>query len=271
MFHTYPTEDLRLKKSVLRGLSATVEIAMIKDDLLAQGVQALEVRQLTHRESEGVRRPMPLFVVTTSLHNNDENKQIHLVERVCHHRVSVEQYRGPQGPRQCFNCQQFGHSSLFCTLPPVCFKCANSHKSADCLKPKDIPALCCNCSEAHPASYRKCSAFLRASDARPHTSATPSRRAQKKSVSNRQPPPAPPAAWIQPNHSFADVVNNINRPPQAPRPRLEPRPTSDQTKPPVWEIIANIADALTTLSSDPVIATLALLLKTLVTESQNGG
>jgi hypothetical protein len=172
LFYTYPSEEQRQAKLVLRGLNATIPIEEIERDLVAQGVKVMGVRQLLHRdgglddgspEVEGWSRRMPLFVVTVPHH--EPGTPIHLVTEVCHHRVSVEKYRGVSGPRQCFNCQFFGHSSVFCHLPPVCFKCAGNHPSAQCRKPANVPATCSNCKGDHTASYRGCPAFHEAADA----------------------------------------------------------------------------------------------------------
>lgn len=271
MFHTFPTDDMRLKKTVIRGLSATVDVELIKNDLKLQDVKFIEIRQLTHRVEQGVRRPMPLFVITTNVH--DEGKPIHLVEKICHHRITLERYRGPQGPRQCFNCQQFGHSSAFCTLPPSCFKCALTHKSSDCPKPLTEPALCINCKQSHPASYRKCPAFLQAADSMAPRGTYSSRRINKKTIPSRATPSA--SVYVSEGATFADMVSNTRRPrtyhshnstPPGPPATYSTEHTNPPTnqppdQAPVWTILSYIAEALPRLSTDPTIALLANLLK----------
>lgn len=62
------------------------------------------------------------------------------------------------GPPQCFNCQQYGHSSAFCHLLPLCVRCSDEHRG-NCPGPRAAPAKCCNCSGSHPANYRGCDSF----------------------------------------------------------------------------------------------------------------
>ncbi|GIY86504.1 nucleic-acid-binding protein from transposon X-element [Caerostris extrusa] len=45
---------------------------------------------------------------------------------------------------------------IFCSRNPVCVKCAGPHKSGNCPKPKDSPACCALCKDAHTANYSGC-------------------------------------------------------------------------------------------------------------------
>ena len=75
--------------------------------------------------------------------------------------MQVRTFDPRPGPSQCFNCQRFGHSSLFCHQPPRCVRCAEPHRGCD--KPLTwFTAKCCNCDGAHPANYRGCPTFIAA-------------------------------------------------------------------------------------------------------------
>lgn len=81
-------------------------------------------------------------------------------------RVAVHDYI--EQPR-CFKCQAFGHISTKCpSTQDTCSWCAgNGHSQGNCKK-KELPPKCINCHAAgirrccdHPASSKKCPAYLR--------------------------------------------------------------------------------------------------------------
>ena len=60
---------------------------------------------------------------------------------------------------QCFNCQNFGHTSKHCHSAPVCIFCGEKGhrvKEGKCTRRN---ARCYNCKEQHAASYRGCKAY----------------------------------------------------------------------------------------------------------------
>lgn len=71
-------------------------------------------------------------------------------------RVKIENFKTGKLIPQCKRCQRYGHTQRFCQRNPVCVKCAGNHATDTCNKPKNIPAKCSNCAEAHPANYRGC-------------------------------------------------------------------------------------------------------------------
>jgi len=48
--------------------------------------------------------------------------------------------------RQCFNCEQWGHTQSVCEKTVKCSICADTHQTMDCLKKR---VLCVNCGQAH--------------------------------------------------------------------------------------------------------------------------
>ena len=61
-------------------------------------------------------------------------------------------------PTRCFQCQKFGHGKTQCRGGLVCFRCsAEGHEGFDCNK----TIKCCNCNEAHMASSKDCSFFIK--------------------------------------------------------------------------------------------------------------
>jgi len=50
--------------------------------------------------------------------------------------------------RQCFNCEQWGHTQSVCEKTAKCSICADTHQTMDCLKKR---VLCMNCEQTHKA------------------------------------------------------------------------------------------------------------------------
>lgn len=287
-FFTFPRPDQKLRKLVIRGLSATVQLEDIKEDLTSQGFRFVDIRQLFHRPVNGERRPMPLFVVATMATDSGRDNSLANVERICHHRVSIEKYRGPQGPRQCYNCQAYGHSSSFCNLPPACFKCARTHASKDCTKPATTPAECINCKGDHPASSRRCPVYLRVRDQQAQTGQSThfTKRLNKKSTSPQLPTNLT-QSYTRQGLSYATATstkepspNNHNSqpPPLLGRTNNQPSPlpphyqgqTNTGPSPKVWALMFNIIEAILELPPNPIITTLARMLREMTLQYQNG-
>ncbi|GJQ79525.1 hypothetical protein Trydic_g16372 [Trypoxylus dichotomus] len=64
---------------------------------------------------------------------------------------------GEEGPSEPMPpLQLYGHGQRNCHATPVCVKCAGPHQTAECTKPRDVPAKCALCSGPHTGSYRGC-------------------------------------------------------------------------------------------------------------------
>lgn len=89
-------------------------------------------------------------------------EEVYGLQNFLHLRVLVCTLELQPGPLQCFNCQRFGHCSLFWNHPPHCVRCATPHRG--CCKPTTgFMAICCNCGD-HPANYRGSRDFIAAMD-----------------------------------------------------------------------------------------------------------
>ncbi|CAF4947130.1 unnamed protein product [Pieris macdunnoughi] len=109
--------------------------------------------------------------------------------------VTIEAWRGKQGPAQCHRCQSFRHSSVNCHKRMACVRCAGEHRAADCTRPKDVPATCANYGGPHPACHSTCP--VRKEEERNRRSGTCARtapsgplRQRRNNPSNIQHPPA---------------------------------------------------------------------------------
>ncbi|XP_016659681.1 uncharacterized protein LOC107883677 [Acyrthosiphon pisum] len=82
-----------------------------------------------------------------------ENKSIYIGMTRCRCKVH-------SSTSQCYNCQQYGHTSLRCEQKvPTCRHCAGAHDSHEC---KDEAVKCANCKVPHKASSAACKARTQA-------------------------------------------------------------------------------------------------------------
>ncbi|KAK9703788.1 hypothetical protein QE152_g29071 [Popillia japonica] len=76
-------------------------------------------------------------------------------------RVYYEPHISKRELIQCKKCQAWGHATTNCHLNVVrCVKCADKHRSFECAKSREEPAVCCNCGRNHPASSVECPAYI---------------------------------------------------------------------------------------------------------------
>lgn len=277
-FHTYPTGEVKTRRFVLRGLSARQSADDVRNDLIDGGYAVRTVTQMTGPGPQHV--PIPLFVVTT-LVSPDAPSLVDL--RVLgHSRVTVEPYKGAKGPTMCFNCQRFNHTSTFCNVGPRCFKCAEGHSGRDCKKSPLVPAKCVNCGGDHPASYRKCPAYLRAAS-----------QHLKPTIPRERPTARPlPATKARPGHSYSAAVCPVLTVQQSPSEgrtmiqlptQTDPRPSRAARSPPqpltespppmssaTYGMILDICKALASMTTDPIISMMVTTIASLVEGRFNG-
>ncbi|GBO09145.1 Nucleic-acid-binding protein from transposon X-element [Araneus ventricosus] len=149
---TFELPEQQQLKVVIRGLPPNEDIKDIELELIKHGLQPTNIAPMRHRMSGN---SMPLYLVLLSKVNHNV-ADIYKIDTIGSYKVSFEPLRRKGIPGQCFNCQEFWHSSRFCTRDAVCVKCAGPHESKSCTKPKDTPAKCGNCSGDHTANFSGC-------------------------------------------------------------------------------------------------------------------
>lgn len=277
-FHTFSTPEEKLNKYVVRGLPVNCDTTIIKTELLSQGFKVQTVSQILKPTSE--KTPLPLFTVT--LKRTEDNNAISSLRLLYYHRVTVEIYRGSKGPLQCFRCQRFGHSNLFCQNITRCFKCAGYHESRACIKLPTVPCLCVNCDEAHPASYRKCEAYIRAMNNVSAPRHAPANRQNSNSIhtgrqqNTREPPRV--TRERQHNLSYSNVASGLTNPTL--QPPIHPQPQQQRSRDTVplpqqndiWSTIDIISEAIAnTAGVPPTIQILLTMLVQLVRSQKPNG
>ncbi|KAJ2939401.1 hypothetical protein O0L34_g10833 [Tuta absoluta] len=173
-FLTYTRKDERTPKVVVKGLPDYAD-EVISDELKKLGFDGVTVTKLKSAKNKNPQCP-PFLI---QLANGASLENFRKIRYLCHCVVKIEKYKPKLTGTQCFRCQEFGHSSRNCNMPPRCVKCTEAHATSDCHKiDRKEPAQCCNCKEAHPANYSKCSARLSYLE-----------KTKQKKVAERRPPP----------------------------------------------------------------------------------
>jgi hypothetical protein len=150
LFYTYQLREDKPYRFVIRGLHNSVSEDEIKEELHALGH---EVRRVTNVLSRN-KVSLPLFFV--DIEPNSNNAKVFDIETLLYSRVKIEEPRNRRQIVQCKNCQRYGHTRSYCTLPSRCVKCAEHHDTKTCSKSSDTPATCALCNGQHPSNYRGC-------------------------------------------------------------------------------------------------------------------
>lgn len=120
-------------------------------------------------------------------------------------KIIVESYK-KTGPSQCHRCQRFGHGSLNCGHAPRCVKCACTHLTNECVKPRDQAPTCSNCNGAHTANYRGCPSYTEIISSVSKNKLHPSVPTPIQLAS----PPVQPPLVSPPNHKNPTHLNYAN-------------------------------------------------------------
>lgn len=144
----------RPKKVVLYGLPSDLLISKISEALTSHGFNIIEVANMKKYDPQTkTKTGMNMHLI--SLSPTPNWNLIYNATDILGFHVNVKSYY-KKGPRQCFRCQRFNHSSVLCRLPPRCLKCSLGHLTKNCTKPVTEPAKCCLCQGNHTANFQKC-------------------------------------------------------------------------------------------------------------------
>lgn len=152
-FHTFTRKDEKTLKAVIRGLPSNVE-EDLPEELTGLGFPECKVTKL----KSSAETSNALFLV--QLPPGSDILKFKKIRYICSCVVEIEKFKPKQHyGTQCFRCQDFGHTSRNCNLPPRCVKCTGTHLTKDCPNGEASKKVqCCNCKEFHAASYRQCPA-----------------------------------------------------------------------------------------------------------------
>lgn len=155
-FYTYQLKTSKGLTVVIKGIEKSCNMDDIKEALEVAGFEVKNIHNIINRFKE----PQPLFRVELQPDSKKlkrgEVHPIYNLRYLMHRRIYVEEPRKSNGPIQCTNCQEYGHTKTYCKLPSVCVICGDLHTTSVCNKPKNDSNVkkCSNCGENHTANYR---------------------------------------------------------------------------------------------------------------------
>ena len=159
-FATINTSNNQIEKITLKGLPPHFTEEEIKTELTEQHYPILHVRQICRSSIDDGRKqktPLPIWVLTLQK-TSDITDRLDNLTSLFNIKIRTETYKAIQGIRQCYNCQDFGHTAQLCNRPPKCVRCGENHSLKECT---NINLLkCANCNEKHPASFRQCKYYI---------------------------------------------------------------------------------------------------------------
>lgn len=154
--YTYQLKSARSVRAVIIGLDPRID----SDEI----IQALIDLNFTPRNvyKSKNKKGVASNVVFVELEPcNEKSHPIFELKRLLNMVVSVEEPKKNNQPRQCYNCQEYGHTKNSCFLTPICAICAEKHATNLCDKDKkDTSAkVCNNCGENHTANWKGCQVY----------------------------------------------------------------------------------------------------------------
>jgi hypothetical protein len=152
--YTYRLKHERAYRVVMRGVHHTEDKELMKNELEARGHKVRSITNVMHRAT---KEPLALFFI--DLEPNTNNKDIFSITHLLHCIVKFEAPYKKREVVQCKRCQRFGHTKNFCNRPYRCVKCSGDHSTECCKKSSNTAAVCINCGDSHPASYKGCKMY----------------------------------------------------------------------------------------------------------------
>ncbi|MXP61691.1 hypothetical protein FD744_25235 [Pantoea sp. Taur] len=146
---------------VIRNLHHSTPAEIINEELSNMGFKVRQIINVhkENREQTGPssKTPLPLFFV--DLEPTPGVEKIYEINCIYYTKIKIEKPYPKRGIVQCHNCQSYGHTRRYCHHLPRCVKCGESHKTENCTKPREIPAVCALCHQGHPANYKGCETY----------------------------------------------------------------------------------------------------------------
>jgi hypothetical protein len=155
-FYTFTEPAQKPSTLVLKGFY-TATCQEVHDHLVKAKIPAVKVTDFIRKDD---------FVYYLVHFENSSKVNIHVLNH--NHRivddivVKWDNLRGNNKKHtQCFNCQQWGHSSQNCGFTFKCVKCTDAHEPGKCQRiTREGKPKCVNCGGDHAANHRGCKAFV---------------------------------------------------------------------------------------------------------------
>lgn len=162
-FFTHDTSENVPSKFVLSGLPP-VNISDLQEELEALNIMPLEVKVLSSKKSGAGEHTLYLVYFKRGTMKIQDLRKTKAIFNVMVHWRHFSKLSNDAA--QCHRCQQFGHGSSNCNLPPKCVKCGGKHLTDVCGLPRRTELnnnnnsksqlKCANCGGGHTANFRGC-------------------------------------------------------------------------------------------------------------------
>ncbi|XP_026479148.1 uncharacterized protein LOC113385508 [Ctenocephalides felis] len=157
-FYTFPQKGSEFIKIVAAGIPPYVTSDEIYQGLIIEFCRIEKAIQMTKTNVLGEKIKLPVFVLF--FHHEQDMARIRNKKHLAGYAVKWDKYRSNGNITQCYNCQNFGHTSSYCNLQNRCVKCTKPHEAFSCPKTRAEPAQCINCLGNHPANFKSCPKLL---------------------------------------------------------------------------------------------------------------
>lgn len=154
--YTYQLKSARSIRAVIKGLDPRIDSDEIKEALIELNFNPRNVYR------SKIKQNITSSVVLVELEPlQGKTHPIFDLKRLLNMVVTVEEPKKNNQPKQCYNCQEFGHTKNRCFLTPVCAICAEKHLTNMCDKDKTDKSakVCNNCGENHTANWKGCQVY----------------------------------------------------------------------------------------------------------------
>lgn len=147
-YFTYTLPNQKQKHLIMKGLPA-IDPALIKSELIANKILIEAVAPLKTKDANPTH---PIYLIT--LQPTASIHEVTKIRYICKTKIIWDHYKSKKPCAQCHRCQNFGHGSSSCNLPPRYVKCIGAHLTSECNSTSEVQ--CTNCKGNHPASYGGC-------------------------------------------------------------------------------------------------------------------
>ncbi|KAJ8888970.1 hypothetical protein PR048_008464 [Dryococelus australis] len=160
-FYTFTPREEKSHSTIFKGLPASIDIDIIKQELTEHHIHLKYIEQFTSKTGQVPERTIRKQGIFKVIIPDYETELLHKIDEINRTTVYWEEYQPRTAPiPQCANCQS---QRMKCKQE----KLEEHYHTKSCLKPATILANCVNCKGQHPANYRQCSAFIAAKNSRP--------------------------------------------------------------------------------------------------------
>jgi len=117
-YYTYQLKSRMGLPVVLKGIEPDVTANEVINVLKEKGFSAKNVSNIINRFRVKLEPDSRVL-------KKNESHPIYNLQYLLQRRINVEEPHKRNGPVQCTNCQEYGHTTAYCSLGTVCVACGN--------------------------------------------------------------------------------------------------------------------------------------------------